>query len=51
MLFLGMRTLKNIDGGPEEKNQGVVRCPYQTPKGLLGPGYHLYGGYLIPNSG
>jgi hypothetical protein len=33
------------------KNQGVVRCPCQTPKGLLGPGYHLYGDYCVPNSG
>jgi len=33
------------------KNQGVVRCPCQTPKRLLGPGYHLYGDYRIPNSG
>ena len=33
------------------KNQGVVRCPYQTAKGLLGPGYHIYGDYCVPNSG
>jgi hypothetical protein len=34
-----------------EKNQGVVRCPCQTPKGLLGPGYHRYRDHCVPNSG
>jgi hypothetical protein len=34
-----------------EKNQGVVRCPCQTPKGLLGSGYDLNGDYCVPNSG
>ena len=33
------------------KNQGVVGCPCRTPKGLFGPGYHLYGDYCVPNSG
>jgi NACHT domain len=33
------------------KNQGVVRCPCQTPESLLGPGYHLYRDYCVPNSG
>ena len=33
------------------KDQGLVRCPCPTPKGLLGPGYHLYGDYCVPNSG
>jgi hypothetical protein len=33
------------------KNQGVVRSPCQTPKGLLGPGYDLYGDNCVPNSG
>jgi hypothetical protein len=34
-----------------QKNQGVIRWPCQTPEGLLGPGYHLYGDYCVPNSG
>jgi hypothetical protein len=33
------------------QNQGVVRCPCQSPNGLLGPGYHLYADYCVPNSG
>ena len=33
------------------KNQRAVGCSYHTPKGLLGPGYHLYGDYCVPNFG
>ena len=43
-----IKEYKRRTGG---KNQGVVGCPFETPKGLLGPGYHLYGDHCVPNSG
>ena len=32
------------------KDQGAVRWPCQSPKGLFGPRYPLYGDYCVPNS-
>ena len=51
MLFFREAYINEYRCRTGEKNQGVVRCPYRTPKSLLGPGYHLYGDYCVPNFG
>ena len=43
--------IKEYTGWTGEKNQGVVRCPSQPPKRLLGPGCYLYSEICVSNFG